>query len=190
MSFLRTVRPRHLLPAVAVLALTACDDDDDVIVPATPTTFEVTIENVVAAKGLISSGVFNTPVGADAPGPLPSGSAYEATFSAGIGSRLHFATMFVQSNDLFYGPDEDGILLYDDQGQPVTGDVTSMVQLWDAATEADEEPGTGANQAPRQGGADVGPADPDGTVRLAGDDFGNLPTVGRIRFRTSFFWTC
>ncbi len=164
------------LLTLAVL-VAACDEDGDVMQPATPTTFEVTIENVSQEFDLIDSGVFNTPVGASAPGPLPSGMAYEATFTAGPGHSLHFATMFVQSNDLFYAPDEDGIALYDAGGNATAGDVTSHVRLWDAGTEVDQEPGTGADQAPRQAGPDTGADDATGTVRLDANAFGNLPAV-------------
>jgi hypothetical protein len=141
------------------------------------TTFEVRIENVNAVYDFTSSGVFNTPVGAGAPGPLASGSAYEFEFSAAPGSRLSFATMFVQSNDLFYAPDGDGIEVYDAAGMPLTGDITDQVYLWDAGTEINQEPGLGADQAPRQGGADAGAADPNNQVRMAENMFGNLPAV-------------
>ena len=173
--FYSTPRPLALLASAALMATAACDDDDP-MTPAGPTTFEVRIENVSTEYGLISSGAFDTPVGEAAPGPAPSGAAYEATFVAGAGDRLHFATMFVQSNDLFYAPDGDGIALFDG-GAPVTGDVTDQVMLWDAGTEADEEPGVGANQAPRQSGADTGDADADNTVRLATDASGNIDPV-------------
>ena len=172
--FYRTPRPLALLASAPLLASAACDDDP--VTPAGPTTFEVRIENVSTEYGLISSGAFDTPVGEAAPGPAPSGAAYEATFVAGAGDRLHFATMFVQSNDLFYAPDGDGLALFDG-GAPVTGDVTDQIMLWDAGTEADEEPGVGANQAPRQGGADTGDADADNTVRLATDPSGNIDPV-------------
>jgi len=60
--------------------------------------------------------------------------------------------MFVQSNDLFYAPNGQGIALFDDQGNPIDADVSQYLSLWDAGTEVDEEPGTGPNQAPRQNG--------------------------------------
>ena len=165
------------LPLVltAFLGLAACEDDP--AEPVEPTTFQVTLENTSAAYGLIASGAFDTPVGESAAGPAGSGMAYEASFAAGVGHRLFFATMFVQSNDLFYGPGENGIELYDGAGMPVTGDITDQVMLWDAGTEADEEPGVGANQAPRQSGADTGDADADNTVRLAVDPSGNIDDV-------------
>ena len=159
------------LSALALGALAGCSDDD----PAAPTTearsFTLTIENISADGAFFASGVFNTPVGAGAPAPAFPGEAYEFTFGAPVGSRLSFATMFVQSNDLFYAPSGAGIALYDGMGLPRSGDVTSEVALWDAGTELNEDPGAGANQAPRQGGPDTGPADSDATVRLVSDGF-------------------
>jgi hypothetical protein len=107
--------------------------------------------------GVKSSGVFNTPVGATAPGPIGPGKAYEFTFTATPGSRLSFAMMFGQSNDLFYAPKDTGIALFDEKGKPINGDITSKVLLWDAGTEVNEEPGIGPNQAPRQSAPNTGP---------------------------------
>ena len=124
-----------------------------------------------------NSGVFTTPVGADGPGPLTPGNAYEFTFVARPGDRLSFATMYVQSNDLFLAPGDTGINLFVD-GQPISGDVTDQIDLWDAGTEVNEEPGVGANQAPRQAAANTG-ADEGGTVRLVDDGF-TYPAVADI----------
>ena len=110
-------------------------------------------------------GVFNTPVGAEGPGPLLPGAVYEFSFKALPGYNLSFATMFVQSNDLFYAPDPAGIALFDADGDAISGDISEALLLWDAGTEVDEEPGTGANQAPRQMGPDTG-ADQNGVVGL------------------------
>ena len=124
------------------------------------------------------SGAFNTPVGAAAPGPALPGDAYQWSFNGGPGDRLSLATMFVQSNDWFFAPDELGIPLYDADGRPISGDVTQYVKLWDAGTEGDETPGEGSNQPPRQSGPNTGPADPDDRVRqvLSGD----LPAVDEL----------
>ncbi|WP_416208525.1 spondin domain-containing protein [Fodinibius sp.] len=51
--------------------------------------------------------------------------------------------MFVQSNDLFFSFDSEGIALFDENGNPVSGDITDRIMLWDAGTETDEEPGVG-----------------------------------------------
>jgi len=55
-----------------------------------------------------------------------------------------------------------------------------MVSIWDAGTEIDQEPGVGLDQLQRQSAANTGAADPDNTVRLAPDTFGNLPDVADI----------
>ena len=136
------------------------------------TNFRVTIENVVTPKPFFQSGVFNTPVGADAPGPaLPEeGSAYEFSFEAGPSTvpgtttKLSFATMFVASNDLFFAPLGGGITLYGDDGQPINGDITDQVFLWDAGTEVNEEPG-GPDQPATQAGPNTG-TDENGVVLL------------------------
>lgn len=162
----------------ATLALVACDDGTTT--PPATETFEVTIENVSTVYEHAASGAFATPVGQDDPGPLLPGGAYEFEFDAAPGMHLSFATMFVQSNDFFYAPTGEGIPLWDESGQQVTGDVTHLVHLWDAGTEADQEPGLGATQAPRQAGPDMGPPDEDSSVRRAADTFGNLPAVTEV----------
>ena len=151
--------------ALMMLSLVACKDDDPVIDPPASATFTVKIENAFVAKDLSQSGIFNTPVGAASPGPAMPGNAYEFSFFAGKGSYLSFATMFVQSNDLFYAPDDEGIALYNMDGTPISGDITDQVDLWDAGTEVNQEPGVGADQAPRQAAGNTG-ADENGTVEL------------------------
>lgn len=168
-----------LLTLVGVLALVGCDDDDGMS-PAPVTSFTVEVENVSTVYEFAGSGVFNTPLDAEEPGPLLPGNAYEVEFRAAPNHRLSFATMFGQSNDLFYGPGEEGIALYDAQGQPISGDVTDQVLLWDAGTEANQEPGLGSDQAPRQSGPDVGADDPDPTVRIAEDEYDNLPPITEV----------
>jgi len=111
--------------------------------------------SVKKMKGVVASGVFNTPVGDDKAGPALPGKAYEFTFQAKPGERLTVTTMFGQSNDLFYAPSDDGIALFEN-GAPISGDVTSRFHLWDAGTEVNEEPGFGPNQAPRQSAPNTG----------------------------------
>ncbi len=107
-------------------------------------------------------GLFNTPVGASAPGPIGPGGAYEFIVTGKSGMKLSIALMFGQSNDWFYAPGK-GIDLFKN-GKPVTGDITSNFILYDAGTEKDEEPGVGPNQAPRQKNPNTGD-DEHGVVR-------------------------
>ena len=78
--------------------------------------------------------------------------------------------MFVQSNDLYYAPDGAGIVLFNADGTPITGDITSQVGLWDAGTEINQAPGFGPDQAPRQAGANAGAAE-NGIVQPVADGF-------------------
>jgi hypothetical protein len=128
--------------------------------------FSLRIENVGKAYPFLKSGSFTTPEGATAPGPLMPGQSYEVTFTAPKGKHLSFATMFAESNDFFYAPDERGIPLYDALGAPTVGDVTRYVKLWNAGTEIDQEPGVGPDQAPRQPAPNTGAIDPNRAVRL------------------------
>ena len=88
--------------------------------------------------------------------------------------------MFVPSNDYFFAPDGDGIALFDADNMPINGDVTSQVQLWDAGTEVNQEPGVGPDQVQRQYGPNTGDPDPDDTVRLVVDMFGNVPLTETV----------
>ena len=142
-----------------------------ITIDAQPQFFKVRIENVGQPFPFIHSGAFAVPVDSMNPGPLHPGEAYEFTFEAAPGHRLSFATMFVQSNDIFVGPDEMGISMYDESGNPVSGDLTSNLVYWDAGTEFNEAPGEGMDQAPRQSGANTGMVDPDSTVRILNDTF-------------------
>jgi len=169
-----------VLAAALVFTLAACDDDDDMMTPVAATTFEVSIENVTPSFDFATSGVFNTPVGASAPGPLLPGGMYQFDVAAPEGSRLSFATMFVQSNDWFYAPDGAGIALWDGSGMQISGDVTDQLYLWDAGSEEDQEPGIGADQAPRQASANTGAVDDDTTVRLAADSWANIPATADV----------
>ncbi|UCC84797.1 MAG: spondin domain-containing protein [Gemmatimonadota bacterium] len=170
----------RLLATFALLVVPTAGCDDDTTSVSEETTFEVSIENTSMLYDFSASGVFNTPVGAGAPAPILPGDAYEFSFSAAPGSKLSFATMFVHSNDFFYAPDAGGIELFDMSGAPVTGDVTSQIMLWDGGSEVNQEPGLGVDQAPRQSGPNTGAADPDNTVRIAPDDFNNLPAVDQV----------
>ena len=124
------------------------------------------------AQGL-QAGVFDRPVCADTVRPLGPLEFYEFEVTATPETPyLSFATMLVQSNDLFLAPTGSGIPLFDEDGEPIDAQfVTDKLSLWDAGTEANEMPGEGANQAPRQSSSNTGPQDEDATVRPANDGF-------------------
>jgi hypothetical protein len=107
-------------------------------------------------KAVAASGAVTTPAGDTAAGPITPGKAYEFTVSAAPGQKLTLAFMFGQSNDWFYAPGTNGIALFDARGKPLSRTITGELSLWDAGTEANEEPGLGANQAPRQAAPNSG----------------------------------
>ncbi len=117
------------------------------------------------------------PVGAEGPGPAFPGDAYEFTVSATPTQPLHFATMFVQTNDWFFSPSQEGIYLFDEHGDPISGDITDHVNIYDAGTEIDQVTGFGADQAPRQAGPNTGADDPINHVRIVSDNAGGYVKV-------------
>ncbi|MGB0949054.1 MAG: spondin domain-containing protein, partial [Marinirhabdus sp.] len=171
------------------LLFVACDDNDEF-----PTNGEknllITIENIVVPQPYYESGAVAVPDGQKDPAPIFPGQAYEFTVNAGphilpgdAGTRLSFVTMFVQSNDLFLAPNGEGINLYDEDGNPVEGNVTDQVFLWDAGTEVNEETG-GPNQKPQQdpNASDQG-VDENGVVTLIQDNTDGvniLPDVNEV----------
>jgi hypothetical protein len=107
------------------------------------------------------------PDGEDGPGPILPGEAYTFSVEGSAHARLSLAAMFVQSNDWFIAL--DSINLYDGDS-PINGDVSDLVTLWDADTEADQTPGVGTDQAPRQAGPNTGASDADDAARLVDTD--------------------
>lgn len=137
-------------------------------------------KSLAGAKGIKSVTVFNTPVGATAPGPITPGATYEFSISAIPGDRLSMTIMMGQSNDWFYAPAESGIELFKD-GKAISGDVSSQIAMWDAGTEIDQEPGIGSDQGPRQKAPNTGKAE-NGVVKKIqdGKPYSQAPSVMRI----------
>ena len=126
-------------------------------------------KTLLTRVGSVFMGVFKIPVGSSTPGPILPGGSYEFTFKASEGMRLNLITMFGQSNDLFYSP-RGAIDLFDNDGNPLTGDITDKLLLWDAGTEKNQAPGFGDEQGPRQKMANSGAAE-NGVVTLVKDGF-------------------
>jgi hypothetical protein len=142
-----------------------------------PSTADSSLSNLSAVVG---HGIANTPDGSGAPGPATPGNSYSFSFVAMEGEILSFATMYVQSNDLFFSPGTAGVALFSN-GNAISGDITAMMNLYDAGTEVNEQPGVGPNQAPRQPAPNTGP-DENGTVRLISDvnDGFTYPAVNQV----------
>jgi len=112
--------------------------------------------------------------------PIAPDGAFEFDIEAEPGQRLSFASMFVPSNDLFLSPGEDGLALFNDDDTPVEGQLTG-IELWDAGTEPNQQPGMGEDQAPAQDSPDQGD-DEDGVVRALGevDDGYDYPDASEV----------
>lgn len=134
-------------------------------------------KSLLTKVGSAYMGIFNTPVGADKPGPLLPGNSYEFSFEGTEGMKLNLIAMYGQSNDLFYAP-KAALDLFDKNGNPLNGDVTDQLLLWDAGTEINQAPGIGDEQAPRQKMGNTGKAE-NGVVGLVKDGF-NYPTTKEV----------
>ncbi|MEX1361999.1 MAG: spondin domain-containing protein [Nannocystaceae bacterium] len=129
-------------------------------------------------------------------GPLMPGESAQLSITPSAAfPYLSLASMVVQSNDAFLAagvvgdapiagiPLFDGGMLRDNQD--IEADIRAHLTPWDAGTEANQVPGVGVDQAPRQGAANTGAPDPVTEVRryvdvtndLAGDDAGGFVSV-------------
>lgn len=130
-----------LWAVAALLPLTfiACKKENTVIPPGhSKQQATVTVQNVLKSKPLVESGTFQ---GTGTPLILP-GKSVSIDFSAAKGEAITFATMYGASNDLFFAPDNPGIRVYDVAGNPIEGDVSAQVKLWDNGTRINQHPGT------------------------------------------------
>ncbi|RRB06632.1 spondin domain-containing protein [Larkinella rosea] len=125
-------------PAIALLpfAIFSCVQDHIINPNSQKTT--ITIENVLSSQPLVESGTFK---GTGTPPVILPGESFTIQFSAAKGEALSFATMYGWSNDLFFAPENPGILVYDSNGNPIEGDVSSQIKLWDNGTRENQKPG-------------------------------------------------
>lgn len=122
----------------SVFIFGSCSDDKDKNMVENKITKTITIENVLDSKLLVESGTFQN---SGASPVIFPGNSVSFSFYAGPGQSLSFATMYGLSNDLFFATNNPGIKLYDDSGKPITGDVSSQVDIWDNGTRVNESPG-------------------------------------------------
>ena len=124
-------------------------------------------ETLASAENVAESGVAPSPGGAIEGPPLGPSESVEFGFSAAPGDQFTMETMFVQSNDWFYG--FEGLSLFEGS-EPIAGDVTDAIAVYDAGTEVDTAPGTGPDQKPAQDpeAMDVGPKE-DEPIQLAAE---------------------
>lgn len=101
-------------------------------------------------------GIANEP-SSGSTGILAPGQSYTLLLSAvSKEARLSLATTFLQGNDIVVMSPDTGIPLFNDEGTPVSGNITSFFNFYDVGTEVNEAPGIGPNQVLRQGTAPQG----------------------------------
>ena len=125
------------VPVLSLVALLASCSKKNNDMPQTQSN-TITIENVLDSKPLVESGTFK---GTGTPPVILPGQSVSFSFYAAKNQRLSFATMYGWSNDLFFAPANPGIPLYNDDGSPVTGDVSAQMKLWDNGTRVNQAPG-------------------------------------------------
>ncbi len=137
---------------------------------------ETLIANLPRRNSIVSSGTF--------PDILP-GESVTFSIEASYGQFFNFATMFVESNDLFYAFHDGGFSLFEPDGSPISGDLSSKVFLWDAGTEENQTPYEGSFQPLRQSMINQGVDTPNEPVRLRDDRFNYPGKVSVIRITFS-----
>jgi len=131
-----SLKLKWLAFGVIPLFLISCNNNEDnqiqIKMPS------ITIENVLDSKPLVESGTFKNTVAS--PLIMPNESL-SFQFSAAKGQALSFVCMYGWSNDLFFAPANPGIKMYQDNGTPIEGDVSSQLKLWDNGTRINQVPG-------------------------------------------------
>src|SRR5882757_11435379 len=126
--------------ALVLPALASCKKDNHGGGPSQKET--ITVTNVLDSRPLVESGTFQ---GTGTPALILPGQSVTIQFSAAKGEALTFATMYGWSNDLFFAPANPGIQVYDNNGNPIEGDVSDQVKLWDNGTRINQAPGANVN---------------------------------------------
>ena len=118
------------------------------------------------ANWVRSNGEFASSGGTDG-SIIGAGESVSFTFNAEPGDHLQIMTMFGQSNDWFYAFNGNGLDLFNGD-DPINGDVTSSIELYDAGTELDELPGFGLTQkVDHQTTINIGPVDLVNSIKVA-----------------------
>lgn len=127
-------------------------------------------------------------------GPFAPGDSITFTVTPTMDGRfLSFASMLGETNDAFLAMAPAGVALLEEDGSPrddedIEADIVATLGAWDAGTEANEVPGVGLTQGPRQIAPGDGLADGDPTVRryvdvtndLEGESLGGFVSVAIV----------
>lgn len=134
------MKVKHLNPLLLVASIVtstvfvSCNKDDKMPTPPNDKMATITIENISKPKLFNQSGVFKNEKG----NIIKPKEKISFKFSAGNKQSLMFTTMYGASKDWFFATQQPGIKLYNEKGQPITGDVSEQVKLWDNGTKDDK----------------------------------------------------
>jgi hypothetical protein len=131
----------QILSAVAIITvvLSSCKGDDT---PSPRYNRTITIQNVLASQPIVESGTYK---GTGTPPVILPGQSISIQFSAAKGEAIAFASMYGWSNDCFFAPENPGIMVYDANGNPIQGDVSAQIKLWDNGSRINQPPGATVN---------------------------------------------
>jgi hypothetical protein len=137
-----TIRLGWIAAALLPLTFIACNKDDDNNPGESAQKRTITVENVLNSRSLVESGTYK---GEGTPPVILPGQSVSFHFSASVGQTVTFASMYGWSNDLFFAPANPGIALYNEKKEPIEGDVSAQVKLWDNGTRINQKPGAAVN---------------------------------------------
>jgi hypothetical protein len=152
-------------PASSALQSFAEDGDPGPLADA------LTLTDGVALAGLANETVNHQSL-------LGPGEKYSFLIASPRGDRLSLAMAYLQANDLFVSTPDVGASLFDEAGNPRSGDITAEFALYDAGTEVNQVPGVGADQVARQLQPNTG-ASEQGVVQPVNDGF-TYPAIGSV----------
>ncbi len=172
------------MAAVLSIAFTSCKKSDHISPMESFEKTTVSIENILDSKPLVESGTFQ---GTGSPALILPGQSVAITFSAAKGEAISFVSMYGASNDLFFAPENPGILVYDNDGKPVEGDVSLLVKLWDNGSRVNQAPGNAVNHpgtAESKNITEVTESDAQGNTYLSADKLvkASLKYTGNSQF--------
>ncbi|PWV44730.1 hypothetical protein C7475_1188 [Chitinophaga sp. S165] len=139
---MNTIRLGWIAAALLPLTFIACNKDDDNNPGESTQKRTITVENVLNSRSLVESGTYK---GEGTPPVILPGQSVSFHFSASVGQTVTFASMYGWSNDLFFAPANPGIALYNEKKEPIEGDVSAQVKLWDNGTRINQKPGATVN---------------------------------------------